>query len=65
MTKTLLQLIRLRRSRMTQAELARKMDISRQQASNIESDRQGNPSILTIEKYAKAVGARLVVEDKS
>lgn len=39
------------------------MGRSRQQISNIESDRQGNPSILTVEEYAKAIGVKLMVTD--
>lgn len=63
MTKTLKSLVVLRRKKvMSQAEVGRRMRKSRQQISNIESGRQGNPSILTIEAYAKAIGARLVVE---
>lgn len=43
------------------SEVARKMGVSRQQVYNIETGRQGYPSILTVERYAKAVGARVVV----
>jgi transcriptional regulator with XRE-family HTH domain len=46
---------------MTQSELARRLGVSRQQVYNIESGRQGHPSIQTLEKYAKAVGAKIVV----
>lgn len=61
-TKILKDLIRLRRKqRMTQAEVARKMGVSRQQVYNIESGRQGDPSARTLERYAKAIGARLMV----
>lgn len=55
-------LIRVRRSRMTASEAARKMNVSRQQIFNIESGNSGDPSILTIERYAKAIGAKVVVE---
>lgn len=61
MTKVLKTLVRLRTQRMTASELARKMGVSRQQIYNIESGRQGHPSIKTLEKYAKAIGARIVV----
>lgn len=61
MTKVLKNLIRLRSKRMTQSELARKLGVSRQQVYNIESGRQGHPSIQTIERYAKAVGAKILV----
>lgn len=37
------------------------MDVSRQQIYNIENATQGYPSILTVERYAKAVGARLKI----
>jgi DNA-binding phage protein len=43
------------------SEIARKMGVSRQQVYNIETGRQGHPSILTVERYARAVGARLMV----
>lgn len=61
MTKVLKTLIRLRSRRMTASELARRMGVSRQQIYNIESGRQGHPSIKTLEKYAKAIGAKIVV----
>ena len=47
---------------MSASEAARKMNVSRQQLWNIESGYQGHPSILTVEKYAKAIGARLLVK---
>lgn len=62
MTKVLKELIRLRRQRMSQSDMARRLGVSRQQVYNIESGRQGHPSIKTLEKYAKAVGARIVVK---
>jgi transcriptional regulator with XRE-family HTH domain len=46
---------------MTAAEAARKMGVSRQQVYNIENATQGAPSIVTVERYAKAIGARLKV----
>lgn len=61
MTKVLRELIRLRRQRMSQADMARRLGVSRQQVYNIESGRQGHPSIKTLEKYAKAVGAKIIV----
>lgn len=61
MTKVLRDLIKIRRQRMSQADMARKMGVSRQQVYNIESGRQGHPSIKTLEKYAKAVGAKIIV----
>jgi transcriptional regulator with XRE-family HTH domain len=60
-TKVLKDLIRLRRKRMSQAEVARKMGVSRQQVYNIESGRQGDPSARTLERYARAIGAKLLV----
>ena len=60
MTKILKDLIRLRRKqKLTQAEVARRMGVSRQQVYNIESGRQGDPSARTLERYAKAIGAKL------
>ncbi len=38
------------------------MGVSRQQVYNMETGRQGHPSILTVERYARAVGARVVIE---
>lgn len=64
MTKVLKTLIRLRSQRMTASEMARRMGVSRQQVYNIESGRQGHPSIKTLEKYAKAVGAKIVVVER-
>ena len=56
------QLVRLRRKKkLAMSEIARKMGVSRQQVYNIETGRQGHPSILTVERYARAVGARLMV----
>lgn len=37
------------------------MGVSRQQVNNIETGRQGHPSILTVERYARAVKAKLMV----
>jgi transcriptional regulator with XRE-family HTH domain len=37
------------------------MGVTRQQVYNVETGRQGQPSILTIERYAKAVGAKIKV----
>jgi transcriptional regulator with XRE-family HTH domain len=61
MTRVMKELIRVRRKRMTASEAARKMKVSRQQVHNLESGSSGDPSILTIERYAKAVGAKVVV----
>lgn len=62
MTSVLKKLIDLRcRRSLTQADVARKMGVSRQQINNIESGRQGDPSIRTIERYAKAIKARIEV----
>lgn len=54
-------LVRLRRKRMTASDAARKMKVTRQQIYNIESGYQGDPSILTVERYAKAIGVKVVV----
>lgn len=59
------KLVRLRRKKMTASEAARRMGVSRQQVYNIESEYQGAPSILTVERYAKAIGAKIVVLDRA
>lgn len=64
MMQVMKSLIRIRRERMTSSEAARRMGVSRQQAYNIERGYQG-PSLRTVLKYAKAIGARLVVDDGS
>lgn len=64
-TKTMRALVRLRRETLSQVEAAEKMGMSRQQLSNIEAGRQGNPSILTVERYAEALGVELVVVQRS
>lgn len=61
MTRVMKTLIRLRRKRMTASDAARKMKVTRQQIYNIESGYQGDPSILTVERYAKAIGVKVIV----
>jgi transcriptional regulator with XRE-family HTH domain len=62
-TKTLKKLIKLRTScNLSQVQVAKRMKVSRQQINNIESGRQGHPSIFTIEKYARAIKARIFIE---
>lgn len=56
------ELVEIRRKRMSASEAARRMDVSRQQIYNIENATSGSPSLTTIERYAKAVGARLLVK---
>jgi len=46
---------------MGQSDVARKMGVTRQQIYNIETGRQGYANIRTVERYAKAVGAKVVV----
>lgn len=61
-TTVLAQLVRLRRRRrLTASEVARRMGVTRQQIYNVERMRQGYPSILTVERYARAVGARIKI----
>lgn len=60
-TRTMKALVRFRRKKMTASEAARKMKVSRQQIYNIESGYQGDPSILTVERYAKAIGAKVQI----
>jgi transcriptional regulator with XRE-family HTH domain len=64
MTKILRDLIRLRnKKRMTQSEVASKMEVSRQQVNNIESGRQKDITVRTLERYAKAVGASIMLKE--
>jgi transcriptional regulator with XRE-family HTH domain len=56
------ELVELRRSRMAAAEAARRMGVSRQQVYNLENMRQGSPSLASVERYAWAVGAKVVVK---
>lgn len=65
MTKVMKELVRLRRKKMTASEAARKMGVSRQQVYNVETGCQGHPTIHTVERYAKAIGARVTVVDSS
>ena len=55
-------LVRIRTSRMTAVEAANRMGVSRQQIWNIENSIQGPPSVTTLERYARAVGAKVVVK---
>ena len=64
-TMVMKSLVRLRRKKMTASEAARRMGVVRQQIYNIESGYQGDPSIRTVERYAKAIGARLTIDSKS
>ena len=64
-TMVMRKLVRLRRKKMTASEAARRMGVTRQQVYNIESEYQGAPSILTVERYAKAIGARVTVLDRA
>lgn len=64
MTKVLKTLIHLRSQRITASEMARRLGVSRQQVYNIESGRQGHPSIKTIEKYAKAIGVKIIIVER-
>jgi transcriptional regulator with XRE-family HTH domain len=62
-TRILKELVKLRRKRnLTPSEVARKMGVSRQQIYNIESGLQGDPSSRTLERYAKAIGAKVIVQ---
>jgi transcriptional regulator with XRE-family HTH domain len=55
-------LVYIRKGRMTAVEAAKRMDVTRQQIWNVENSTQGAPSIVTVERYARAVGARLKVQ---
>lgn len=62
MTKILKDLISLRKKKNLKAvQVARKMGVSRQQVYNIESGFQGDPGARTLERYAKAIEAKIVV----
>lgn len=65
MTRVMRELVRLRRRKMTASEAARSMGVSRQQVYNVETGCQGHPTIHTVERYAKAIGARVMVVDSS
>ena len=62
-TPTMVKLVRLRHRKMTASDAARKMGVARQQIFNVESGYQGDPSIRTVERYAKAIGARITIID--
>jgi len=64
-TRVMKELVQLRRKKMTASEAARKMGVSRQQVYNVETGCQGHPTIHTVERYAKAIGARVTVVDSS
>lgn len=64
-TKLFLDLLRLRRKAdISPSEVARRMGISRQQVYGMETGQSGDPSARTLERYAKAIGARIVVTMK-
>ena len=65
LTKVMKELVSLRRRKMTASEAARKMNVSRQQVYNIETGCQGHPTIYTVERYARAIGAKVLVVDSS
>jgi DNA-binding phage protein len=46
---------------MSASEVARRMEVSRQQVYNLENITQGSPMFSTVERYARAVGAKIVV----
>lgn len=64
-TMVMKRLVRLRRKKMTASEAARRMGVTRQQVFNVESGYQGDPSTKTMERYAKAIGAKVVVLDRA
>lgn len=65
-TKVMKKLIQLRHEQgLSAVEVAKVMGVTRQQVWNIETGYQGDPSILTVERYAKAIGAKLVVVERS
>lgn len=61
-TKLFRDLLKLRRSQgISPSEIARRMGMSRQQVYGMESGQSGDPSARTLERYAKAIGVRIVV----
>jgi transcriptional regulator with XRE-family HTH domain len=64
-TQLLKSLVRLRRKKdLRPSEVARRMGITRQQVYGLETGRNGDPSARTLERYAKAIGAKIVVVEK-
>ncbi len=64
-TRLLRDLVRYRRKKdLRPSEIARRMGISRQQVYGIETGRGGDPSARTLERYAKAIGVRIIVVDR-
>ena len=58
-------MVRLRRKKkLRPIDVAKKMGVSRQQVYNLETGRDGNPKVGTLERYAKAVGAKLCVVER-
>jgi transcriptional regulator with XRE-family HTH domain len=55
------QIVGLRRERMSQAEVAKRMGVSKQRVSNLEKGTSA-PTLKTLEKYAEAVGATVLVK---
>ena len=65
-TKLFLSLLRARRrSGLTASEVARRMGTTRQQVYEMETRRGGDPTARTIERYAKAIGVKIVVVSKN
>lgn len=62
MPRIMRELVQIRSDRMTASEAARRMGVSRQQIYNLENGTQGAPSVTSIERYAHAVGARILVK---
>ena len=57
--------MRLRRkSGISPSEVARRMGISRQQVYGMETGQSGDPTARTLERYAKAIGASIIVVEK-
>lgn len=64
-TKLVLDLVRLRqKANLTSSEVARRMGISRQQVYGMETGRGGDPSSRTVERYAKAIGAKILLRGR-
>ena len=59
------QLVALRRKKMTQAELARKIGVSTQCVSNFERGCSGSPTLATVVRYAEILGVELSIKRRS
>jgi len=60
------QLVALRvKARLTQADMAERMGVARPTVARFESEsrRRRSPSLFVLQRYARAVGARITIEE--